>query len=91
MNKYIPEYTPENLKWYERYGLLTYIDQLKYEQFSSHPEQYLKKAEIINFDNIHKRCRSDPQKFSDKYYQTVVSKDIEKIPQKEKKDPGSLF
>ena len=38
VNKYIPEYTPNNLKWYERDGLLTYIDQLKYEEFSSNPD-----------------------------------------------------
>ena len=28
-NKYIPKYVPEDLPWYERDGLLTYIDQLK--------------------------------------------------------------
>ena len=26
VNKYIPEYVPSDLKWYERDGLLTYID-----------------------------------------------------------------
>ena len=81
VNKHIPGYTPNNLKWYERDDLLIYIDQLKYEEFSSDLDRYLKKAEIINFDFIDKRCRSDTQKFSDKYYQTVVSKDVEKMPQ----------
>ena len=85
VNKYIPEYTPNNLEWYERDGLLTYIDQLKCEEFYSNPEQYFKKAEIINFDIINKKGRSDPQKLSGRYYQTVISKDVEKMPRKDKK------
>ena len=30
-NKYIPKYVAEDLPWYEREGLLTYIDQMKYK------------------------------------------------------------
>ena len=28
-NKFIPKYVPKDLPWYERHGLLTYIDQEK--------------------------------------------------------------
>ena len=53
VNKYIPEYVPLDLKWYERDGLMTYINQLNYEQFSEDPGGYLKKAELVNSDVIH--------------------------------------
>ena len=37
-NNYMPRYVPEDLPWYERDGLLTYIDQLKYKEFISDPD-----------------------------------------------------
>ena len=49
-NKYIPKYVPEDLTWYERDGLLTYIDQLKYKDFILTP--MLKNTKIINFEMI---------------------------------------
>ena len=30
-NSYIPPFIKKDLKWYERDGLLTYIDRLNYE------------------------------------------------------------
>lgn len=32
-NNYIPEYVPEDLPWYERDGLMKYIDQVKCQDF----------------------------------------------------------
>ena len=58
-NKYIPTYVAPDLKWYERYGLLTYIDRLKYERFERNRESYLENAKIANFDIIHHQCRGD--------------------------------
>ena len=84
MNRYIPEVVPENLPWNERDGLMTYIDQLKYKDFTSNPDTYLEKAEIINFDMIYVRCGCRPQQYSDKYYQTVRASDVFKMSQKEK-------
>ena len=57
VNKYVPEYVPQDLKWYERDGLMTYIDQLNDERFSEDPEGYLKKAEVANFDIILSQIR----------------------------------
>ena len=48
-NKYIPDYCPPNLPWYERDGLLTWHDQNKYKEFSKDPD-------MINFDMIHAQC-----------------------------------
>ena len=44
VNKYVPDYISPDLKWYERDGLLTYIDQLKHSEFSKDPDSYLKNA-----------------------------------------------
>ena len=76
VNKYIPEYVPENLKWYERNGLLTDIDQLKYSKFTSNPDEHIKNSEFINFDMIHARCWVDKQSMPDRHCQTVVSSDV---------------
>ena len=92
VNKYIPEAVPSNLKWCERDGLLTYIDQRKYERFNSDPDKYLEKAQVINFDIIHNRCRGDYQTYSDKHYQTVVLSDSNKyVSKRTKKSHRCLF
>ena len=78
VNKYIPEYVPLDLKWYERDGLMTYINQLNYEQFSEDPGGYLKKAELVNFDVIHNQHRGTPT-------QNFCTSDVKKMPQKERK------
>ena len=84
-NKYIPKYVLEDLPWYEWDGHLTYIDQLKYKEFISNPDRHMKKAEVINFDIIYARCGCAPQQYSDRYYQTVHTSDVKKIPQKDRK------
>lgn len=68
-NKYIRNYVPSDLKWCERDGLLTYIDQLKYSEFMFDPDDNLKKAKVIHFDMIYKSIKWDQrqQEFSDRY------------------------
>ena len=73
-NKYIPEVVPLDLPWYERDGLLTYCDQMKYKDFLDDPDSYIKNAQIINFDMIHAQCHGQPRENSDKHYQTVWAK-----------------
>ena len=85
VDKYVPDVVPKDLKWYERDSLLTYIDQLKCESFTNDPDKYLEKAEVVNFEMIHNRCRGHPRKFSNGYYQTVVQSDVKKMSQKERK------
>ena len=41
--KYNPDYWPSDLPWYERYGLMTWYDQIKYTKFSRNPDEHLKK------------------------------------------------
>ena len=51
-NNYIPEYVLSNLKWYERDGLLTYIDQLKCNRFLADPDKQFQEIKVIKFDMI---------------------------------------
>ena len=48
-NNYIPKYVPDNLEWYERDGLMTYIDMLKYDNFIKDTDSHFKKIYVINF------------------------------------------
>ena len=59
VKKYIPVTVPSNSNWYEKEELLIYINQLKYERFTSNPDKYLEKTQVINFDIINNRYRSD--------------------------------
>ena len=79
-NRYIPQFVKSNLKWYERDGLITYINRLEYEKFEEDKDQYLKNINIINFDIIHNRCRNEPLENSIKNYKTVSTKDLKQMP-----------
>ena len=59
-NKVIPEYISENLPWYERDCLMTYIDQMKYKDYAEKNDEYWKNIEVIHFDKIHNRCKGTP-------------------------------
>ena len=65
--KEILNYVPKYLPWYERDGLMTYIDQLKFERFKENREEHFKNAEIVNFNIINYCCRGDPLQNSKKY------------------------
>ena len=58
-SNYIPEYVPNNLKWYERDGLMTYIDQLKYNSFVRNTDEHFEKTQAINFDIIRRLARGE--------------------------------
>ena len=74
VNCYILLYAPSELKWYEKGGLLTYIDHLKYKDFIEDTDGHFLKAKIINFDIIHKQCQGE-HTADDllKKYSTIVS------------------
>ena len=55
-NKYVPDYCPPDLPWYERDGLLTWYNQNKYAEFSINPDEYLKNKKAIDFDMINAQC-----------------------------------
>ena len=79
-NRYIPAFVKDNLKWYERDGLITYINQLEYKKFEEDRDTYLEKISITNFDIIHNNCRNKPLKNEIRYYKTVNTKDLKQMP-----------
>ena len=84
VNGYIPPFVSPDLSWYERHGLLTYIDQLKYECFSENPDSYLKRANVVNFDIIRHHCHGDKLMNSVEYYKTIKKDDFNNFDKKEK-------
>ena len=46
---------------------------------------YLQKVEVVNFDVIDKKCRSDPLSNSETLYKTIKRKDLKFFSKKDKK------
>ena len=81
MNTYVPKFVPKNLLWYECYGLMTWYDQIKCEDFLRDTDQHFQQAKIINFDIIHRECRGEEvPKDLLKHYQTVNDKSVSDSP-----------
>ena len=74
-NNYIPPFVPQNLKWYERDGLMTWYDQSKCIEFLQDLDNHFENTKIINFDIINKKARGKeiPQSTL-KNYQTIKKK-----------------
>ena len=83
-NSYIPPYVKENLKWYERDGLLTYIDQLKYAEFKKDRDAYVNETKIVNWDIIHNKRRGDKLDKAIREYNTITKENLKQMPPSEK-------
>ena len=80
-NKYVPEFVPSDLKWYERGGLMTWYDQVMCEQFLEDVNKYFSETKIVNFDMINKSIKGEG--ISEgvlRDYQTVHKKDVFNYP-----------
>ena len=51
-NAYIPEYVPDNLKWYEKDGLDTWYKKNKCYEFLEDTDLYFKTTQIVSSDMI---------------------------------------
>ena len=76
-NTYIPEYVPNNLKWYERGGLDTWYKKNKCDEFLEDTDRYFHTTQIINFD-ITRNQQLSKNKL--KQYQTVNYDTINNYP-----------
>ena len=83
-NSFIPAYIKENLKWYERDGLMTYIDRLNYERFEEDRDKYLANVNIVNFDIINHQLKGTPLENSITNYKTIYKKDLKQMPANDK-------
>ena len=59
-NSFIPLYVKKDLKWFERDGLITYIDRLNYERFENDRDNYLENVNVVNFDIINHQLLGTP-------------------------------
>ena len=86
LNKYVPRFAQHSeLPWYERDGLLSYIDPLKCEEFLKDTDSHFKTAQVVNFGIIYHKCRGDPSQAGYKDYQNVNKKDVDKYSSNSKK------
>ena len=84
-NKYVPDGVPNNLKWYEKDGFLTWYDQIKWERFLEDLDRRFNNTKIVNFDIINKCVRGEElseQTFTN--YQTVQNKEMFEYPIKDR-------
>ena len=92
-NSFIPVYIKPTLKWYERDGLMTYIDRLNYERFEEDRDKYLTNVNIVNFDIINHQLKGTPLENSIINYKTIYKKDLKQMPANDKDAAlvGGLF
>ena len=75
-NSYIPKKSErKKYEWY-KHNLMTYIDDLKYEQFVEDKDSHFSRVKISNFDLVHHHCRGDKLQKSRRYYKTIFSNDF---------------
>ena len=87
-NKYIPEYVPKNLKWYERDGLETWYLQNKCNDFINNTDEHFKQMKITNFDIIKNNVSTENLK----QYQTLDHHEImQYLPQLREQICSSIF
>ena len=55
---------------------MTYIDNLKYNNFINNMDSHFSNAKITNFDITHHQCRGDELKNPQQYYKTIFDKDF---------------
>ena len=79
-NGYIPKYTPPQDR-----DFLSYLDDLKFENFMENPDQFFRNTKIVNFDIIHHECRGDKLEKSYAHYQTVFEDDFKNYIKRDKK------
>ena len=70
-NSYIPQYVKPDLKWFERDGLMTYIDRLSYERFEQDRDNYLSNVNVVNFDIINHEIKVTPLEKDILTYKTI--------------------
>ena len=70
-NTYIPRNRRQGKYECYEYDLMSYFNDLKYEEFASDTDCYFQNAQVINFDKISHECRSIPLKNPEKYYKTI--------------------
>ena len=77
-NAYVPEYVPDNLKWYEKDGLDTWYKKNKCYEFLEDTDLYFKTTQIVSSDMI--RNSNFIPKSKLEQYHTVIYEKIKMYP-----------
>ena len=91
-NGYIPKKKKkEKYEWFEP-NLMTYFDDLKYDEFVSDRDAYFANVQVINLDIIHQACRVRLLQNPESYYKTIRNQDFKNYEQnvKEKAVPTAI-
>ena len=64
-----------------KHDLMTYFDDLKYNEFAKNTDSYFENVKLINFDIIHHECRGDKLQNPERCYRTIRSKDFKNYEQ----------
>ena len=83
-NSFIPPYVKKDLKWFERDGLMTYIDRMNYERFEEDRDNYLTNVNVVNFDIINHELKGNPLEKDILTYKTIHKKDLKQMPASDK-------
>ena len=75
-NNFIPNYIPDDLKWYEKDGRDTWYLQNKCEEFLNNTDLPFKKSQIVNFNMINNKVDEQTKK----QYQTIDHDKIKQYP-----------
>ena len=75
--KYVPGFVSNDVKWYERDGLLTWYDQMKYERFLQDVNNHFANIKIVNFEIINKWIKGEEvSEWTLRNYQTVQKAEV---------------
>ena len=75
--KYVPGFVSNDVKWYERDGLLTWYDQMKYERFLQDVNNHFANIKIFNFEIINKWIKGEEvSEWTLRNYQTVQKAEV---------------
>ena len=74
----------KTIKWFERDGLITYIDRLNYERFENDRDNYLRNVNVVNFDIINHELLGTPLEKDIITYKTVHKSDLRQMPANDK-------
>ena len=90
---YIPKYVPKDLPWYEKDGVMTWLDQAKCVEMLFDIDKHFATTHVINFDIIHRLARVE--KVPDEIYkniQTIDSDELKMYPSYNQRQVlGSVF
>ena len=75
-NSYIPKKREKKKYEWCEHDLMTYIDNLKHEQFVEDMDSHFSRVKISNFDLIHHQCCGDKLQNSRRHCETIFDSDF---------------